>query len=59
MNHSDYKIIVKDGKQFLSYKGEILPNQIKSTVKQSMKLIGDKSLCKVKITLLAELEESK
>ncbi len=62
MNKEDYKVVVKDGNHFLQYKGETLPNQIKSVVTQNMQHLtgdnSDKSLCEVSITVLAVLENT-
>ena len=60
MNTTDYKVIVIEGKQFLAYKGEKLPNQIESKVVQGINDIRDdgKSLCTITITVHALLEDT-
>ena len=57
-----YTVGVEDGKQFLYYKGEKLPQQKSSVVVQNMKHIGakkDRALCEVTITVNAILKDSK
>ena len=60
MKPDTYKVIVKNGIQYLTYKGEILPDQIKSTVIQDMEhVLQGRYICTVKIEVRAMLEDTK
>jgi len=55
-----YGIKVKDGINYLTYKGEILPHQTESIIIQKMHHIKeDKNLCEVQIKVLTVLEDTK
>ena len=56
MNETCYKIKVEDGKHFLYYNDEKLPNQVCSVVYQDVKL-SIKKFAKVTITVNAILEK--
>ena len=58
-NDTDYKLIVEDGKQFLTYKGEKLPNQLDSNIVQTLDDSRQgRALCKVTILVHAQLENT-
>ena len=60
MNTDDYSVKVKDGIQFLYYKGEKLPNQTKTEVVQDLDSINDGTkLATVTVTVLAILDDTK
>ena len=55
----NYEVIVKDGMQLLTYKGEVLPNQISSVIKQDMDDIErGKYSCTATITVFAKLKNN-
>lgn len=55
----DYEIIVKDGMQLLTYKGEVLPGQVSSVIKQDMDdLERGKYSCTATITVFAILKNN-
>ena len=54
-----YSVIIEDGKQFLCYKGEILPNQEETIVKQDASDAHDEPpICHITMTVVAVLRDS-
>lgn len=54
-----YTVVVKEGKQFLEYNGEILPRQIESVVVQNVEHIREGvSICEVSIKVHAKLDDT-
>jgi hypothetical protein len=55
----DYEVIVdKDGRQFLTYKGEVLPAQMDTTLRQTVK-DSEFGFCEFTVTVRAKLKPSK
>ena len=51
-----YTVIVKDGKQFLCYKGEVLPDQKKTIVVQDeTDALMAPAICEITVTVIAIL----
>ncbi len=62
LKKNTYRVIVENGIQFLTYKGEKLPNQIETSVVQSMPDITKEdgvNLCTISIKVIALLEDTK
>ena len=58
-NLKDYEVRVDKGVQFLYYKGEKLPNQLKSVIVQDLEDVNShESLCTATITVRAILANS-
>jgi hypothetical protein len=55
----DYEVIVdEDGRQYLTYMGEILPAQMDTTLKQTVRE-SEFGFCKFTVTVRAKLKPSK
>lgn len=56
---SEYTVVIEDGVHFLYYKGEKLPNQVKSVIVQDVEsdywLDSKGHKCKATITVIARL----
>ena len=55
-----YKVVVKDGKQFLTYNGVMLPAQLSTVVSQSVEqALSGEGMCEVTVTFRAQLIDTK
>ncbi|RMG90184.1 MAG: hypothetical protein D6706_20050 [Chloroflexi bacterium] len=55
--NTPYSIIVRDGVQYVTYKGEVLPLQVKTKVTQDVDYIQGK-IAKVQVTVFARLADT-
>ena len=54
-----YTVIVKDGKQFLCYKGEVLPDLKDTIVRQDVSdALSTPALCEITVTFIAMLGDT-